>query len=79
LRRGHVNVVWARKIVCVGRSQEGESVLQNLDYALANNLNLDAGELLENREHQLLLAHDRRIFNVVLLRKRQELGWRFLL
>src|SRR6202021_997653 len=69
LRRGHVNVIWTRQIVCVGRSQEGESVLQNLDYALANDLDLDAGELLENREHQLLLAHDRRIFNVVLLRK----------
>ena len=79
LRRGHVNVVWAWKIVGVGRSQEGESVLQNLDHALANNLNLDTGELLEDREHQLLLAHDRRIFDVVLLRKRQELGWRFLL
>ena len=79
LRRRHVNVVWAWKIVGVGRSQEGKSVLQNLDHALANNLNLDAGELLEDREHQLLLAHDRRVFDVVLFRKRQELGWRFLL
>src|ERR1700735_2737992 len=79
LRRRHVNVVWAWKVIGVGRSQEGESVLQNLDYALANNLNLDAGELLEDREHELLLAHDRRVFNVVLFRERQELSWRFLL
>ncbi len=79
LRRRHVNIVWAWKIIGVGRSQEGKSVLQNLDHALADDLNLDAGELLEDREHQLLLAHDRRVFNVVLFRKRQEFGWRFLL
>src|ERR1700677_3506120 len=78
LRRRHIDVVWTWKIIGVGRSQEGESVLQNLDDALADNLNLDAGELLKDREHQFLLAHDRRVFDVVLLRKRQKLGWRFL-
>ena len=78
LRRGNINVVGTGKIVGVGRSQEGEPVLQDLDDALADNLHLDAGELLENREHQLLLAHDRRVFDVVLLREGQELGRRFL-
>ena len=78
LRRRHINVVWTGEIVGVSRSQEGEPVLQDLDHPLADNLDLDAGQLLENRKHQLLLAHDRRVLDVVLLGEGQELGWRFL-
>ena len=79
LRRGHVDVVWTRKIIGVSRSQEGKSVLQDFDHAFADNLHVDAGKLLQDCEHQLLLAHDRRVFDVVLLGKRQKLCWRFLL
>ena len=79
LGRRHINVVGTREIVGVGRPQEGEPVLQNLDHTLADNLDFDAGELLEDREHQLLLAHDRSVLDFVLLGERQQFSWRFLL
>ena len=45
------------EIIGVGRAQEAEAVLQHLDDALADDLDLVGGQLLEDREHQLLLAH----------------------
>ena len=41
----------------------------HLDHALADDLHVAAGELLQNGEHQLLLAQGRRIFDLVLFRK----------
>ena len=79
LGRRDVDVVRARKVIGVGRAQEGEAVLQHLDDAFADNLDIAARELLEDREHQLLLAHDRSVFDFVLFGKGEEFGWRFLL
>ena len=58
LRGRDVDVVGTRQIVGVGRAQEAETVLQHFDDAVADDLDVLAGELLQDREHQLLLAHD---------------------
>ena len=46
LGRGYVNIVGPREIIRVGRAQEGESVLQDLDNSLADDLHVHAGKLL---------------------------------
>ena len=58
LRGRDVDVVGTRQIVGVGRAQEAEAVLQHFDDAFADDLDFLAGQLLQDREHQLLLAHD---------------------
>jgi hypothetical protein len=51
-----------------------EPILQDFDSPFADNLNIDARQLLENGEHELLLGHGRSIFDFVLLSEREELG-----
>ena len=46
LRGRDIDVVRTRKIVGVGRAQEGEAVLQDLDHAFADDLDIEARELL---------------------------------
>ena len=79
LGRRNIDVVGAGEVVGVGRAQEGEAVLQDLDDALADDLDVDARQLLEDGEHQLLLAHGRGVLDLVLLGEREEFGRRFLL
>ena len=52
LRGRDVNIVGTGEIIRVGRAQKAEAVLQHLDDAFADDLDLAAGELLQNREHQ---------------------------
>ena len=77
LRRGDIDVVRSGEVVRIGRPQETEAVLQDLDHALAGDVHVAAGELLENREHQLLLAHGVRVFDFDFFREAQELRGRF--
>ncbi len=65
LRGRDIDVVRARKIIGVGRTQEAEAVLQHLDDAVADDLDVAAGELFEDRKHQFLFAHDRSVFDFV--------------
>ena len=74
-----IDVVGSGKIIGVGRAQEGEAVLQDFDDALADDLDVQAGELLENGEHQFLLAHDRGVLDLVFLGEGEEFGRRFFL
>ena len=77
LRRRHVDVVGTGEIVRVGRAQEAEAVLQHFDDAGAGDLDVAGGELLQNREHELLLAHGARVLDRDLLGEAQELRRRF--
>ncbi|GFO80524.1 MAG: hypothetical protein A49_01510 [Methyloceanibacter sp.] len=77
LGRRDIDVVGPGQIVRIGRSQEAEAVLQNLDHALAGDVHVAGGELLENREHQLLLAHGVRVFDFDFFREAQKLRGRF--
>ena len=79
LRRRHVDVVGAGEIVGVRRAQEAEAVLQHFDDALADDVGLLGGELLEDREHQLLLAQRARVLDLELFGKGQQLDRRFRL
>ena len=78
LRRRDIDVVGTGEVVGVGGAEESKSVLQDLDHPLADDLHVDAGELLQNCEHQLLLAHDRCVLDLVFLGERQEFGRRLL-
>ena len=77
LRRRDVDVVGAGQVVGVGRAQKAEAVGENLNDAFADDVDFLDRELLENGEHQLLLAHGAGIFDPVLFRERDELGRRF--
>ena len=79
LRRRDVDVVRARQIVGVGRAEEAEAVGEHLDDALADDVGFCNRELLEDGEHQLLLAHGAGILDPVLFRERDELGRRLRL
>src|SRR5690606_19391526 len=58
LRRRNIDVVRSRQVVGVGRAKETEPVLQYLHHAVADDLDILLGKLLQDGEHQLLLAHD---------------------
>ena len=73
LRGRHVDVVGARQVVGVGRAQEAEAVLQHLDHAGADDVGLLGGQLLEDGEHQLLLAHGAGVLDPGLLGEAQQL------
>ena len=76
LRRRDVDIVRARQIVGIRRTQKSEAVGENLDDAFADNVGFLDRELLENGEHQLLLAHGAGVFDPFLFRERDELGRR---
>ena len=76
LRGRDVDVVGAGQVVRLRRAQEAEAVGQHLDDAFADDVDLFGRELLEDREHQLLLAHGAGVLDLLLLGKRQELGRR---
>ena len=75
LRGRDIDVVGAGEIIRVGRAQKAEAVLQYLDHAFADDLDLTAGELLQDRKHQLLFAHDRSVFDFVFFSESQAILW----
>ena len=74
LRGRDVDIVRAGQVVRIGRAQEAEAVLQDFDDAFADDLDILRRELLQDREHQLLLAHDARILDLERFGKRNEVG-----
>ena len=74
LARRDVDIVGAGQIIRLGRAQEAETVLQDLEHAVAVNGDLVLGQLLENGEHHLLLAQGRCVLDVELLGVGQEVG-----
>ena len=74
LRGRNINVVRPGEIIGVGRTQEAEAVLQHLDDAFADDLDVATGELFQNCEQQLLLAQERGVLHLVLFGESQEFG-----
>ena len=74
LRGRHVDVVGSGQVVRIGRAQEAEAVLQHLDDARADDLDLARRQLLEDGEHELLLAHRARVLDLELLGEGDEFG-----
>ena len=77
LRGRDVDVVRTGQVVRIGRAQEAEAVLQHLDDAGADDLDLARGQLLEDREHQLLLAHGAGVLDLELFGEGDEFGGGF--
>ena len=73
LRGRDVDVVGAGQVVRLRRAQEAEAVGQHLDDAFADDVDLLGRELLEDREHQLLLAHGAGVLDLLLLGEGQKL------
>ena len=76
LARRHVDVVGAGEIVRIGRTQEAEAVLQHLDDARTDDFHLARRQLLQDREHQFLLAHGAGVLDLELLGERNQFGRR---
>ena len=77
LRWRDIDVVRTRQIIRVRRAQEAETVRQHFNDAFADDFDFLAGELLQDREHQLLLAHGAGIFDLMLFGERDEFSWVF--
>ena len=74
LRGRDVDVVRAGQVVRLRRAQEAEAVRQDLDHAFADDVDLLGGELLEDGEHQLLLAHGAGVLDFLFFGKSEEFG-----
>ena len=74
LRGRDVDVVRARQVVRFRRAQEAEAVGEHLDDALADDVGFADRKLLEDAEHQLLLAHGGGVFDLELFGERDELA-----
>src|SRR5262245_10754177 len=74
LRRRDVYIIGTGEIVGVGGAKKAEAILKHLDYTFACNLYVATRQLLENREHQFLLAHNRGVLDFVLLGERKQFG-----
>ena len=77
LRGRDVDVVGSGQVIRLGSAQKAEAVLENFDNAFADNVDFVLGKLLENREHQLLLAHGRGILDAVFFGKTEQFGGGF--
>src|SRR5439155_16586841 len=75
LRGRDIDVVGTRKIVRLGRAQEAEAVGEHLDDALADDVGFLDRELLEDAEHQLLLAHGAGVLDGKLFGEGDKFGW----
>ncbi len=73
LGRADIDVVGTGEIVRVGGTQESEAVGEHLDNACAGDLHVASRQLLQNREHELLLAHGARVLDGNLLGEAQKL------
>ena len=65
------------QIVRFRRAQEAEAVRQHFDDAFADDVDFLGRELLEDREHLLLLAHGRGVLDRVLFGKGKQFGGGF--
>ncbi len=72
-----VNIVGTGQIVGFGRTQEAETVGQNLDRAETHDLLAIFGEFFQDREHQILLAQRRCALDAQFFGHRHEVGWIF--
>jgi hypothetical protein len=79
LRGRNIDIVRARQVVRIGRAHEAKSVLQDLDHTFADDFDFLCRKLLEDRKHQLLLAHYTSIFDLDRFCKRQKIGRSFVL
>ncbi len=77
LRRRDIDVVGAGEIVRFRRAEKAEAVGENLDDAFADDVDFLRGELLEDREHQLLLAQGAGVFDLMLFREGDKFGGSF--
>ena len=77
-RRRDVDVVGTGEIIGLGRAEEAEAVVEDLDRARSHDLDAVFGLDLEDREHQVLLAHRRCALDAHLLGHCDELGGGFL-
>ena len=59
----NVDVVGAGGVAGVGAAQEAETVRQDLQHAVGKDLFAGAGAFLDDRKHQLLLAHAAGVFD----------------
>ena len=73
LRRRYVNIVRTGQIIRFRRAQKAEAVRQHFDHAFADNIGFACRELLEDAEHQLLLAHRAGILDLKFLGEGDEL------
>ncbi len=69
-----VDIVGPRQVIGFRGAQEAEAVREHFDHALADDVDFAAGQLLEDGEHQLLLAHGAGVFDFELLGKAEQLG-----
>jgi hypothetical protein len=61
-----VDVVGAGGVAGIRAAQEAEAVRQDFQHAIGEHLLAGAGALLDDREHQFLLAHAARVFDLEL-------------
>ena len=69
-----VDVVGAGQVIRFRRAQEAEAVRQQLDDAFADDVHLFGGELLQDGEHQLLLAHGAGVLDFLFFSEGKQLG-----
>jgi len=74
LRGRDVDVVGAGEVVRFRRAKESESIGKNFDDTLTDDVDLLLRELLQDREHQLLLAQRAGVFDLVLFGEGDEFG-----
>ena len=76
LRGRDIDIVGTRQIIGVGRAQEAEAVLQHLDDAFADDLDVAAGKFLRIANISSCLRMRRGVLDLVLLGESQQLGRR---
>src|SRR5262249_12141088 len=74
LRGRHVDVIGARQVVVVGRTQEAEAVGQRLEHTLGEDVAALLGAHAQDFEDDLLLAHAGRAGDVEVLGNLRERG-----
>ncbi len=79
LGRADVDVVGAGQIVGLGRAQEAEAVLQDLEHAVAEDGGVVFRQLLEDGEHHVLPPQARGVFDFQFFGVSEKLGRGFLL
>ena len=82
LTGGYVNIIRARQVIGFRATQEAEAVLEHFKHADAENSDVVFRQLLEDREHHVLLAQRRGVFDFQFFGKGQKItggfGFKFL-
>ena len=74
LVRADIDVVRAGQVIRLGRAQKAEAVRQHFEHAVAGDRHVVLGELLQDREHHVLLAQGRGVLDLQLFGKSEQLG-----